>query len=250
MMTRNPAHVPATSAKNGLGRKLAALAGATGAVAAGTAEAVPYTATAGVAAAQNIPGFSFDTATTTATLGALLPPATANTSTDWDLDGDGTPDFRLRNGFGGNSATLGLINTNKFVQEYPVAQESWILKNLATNASVGPGAALVAGNGGIRATFSGVVSFGTQWTPNQSGQFGFSFASAGSTYYGWGSMVRTGSPRGQGFTITEAYYQTTAGSGILVGQVPQVVPEPSSMVLLAIGSAGVMAWRSRRKQAE
>jgi len=248
MMTRNPAHVPATSAKNGLGRKLAALAGATGAVAAGTAEAVPYTATAGVAAAQNIPGFSFDTATTSATLGALLPPATTNTSNDWDLDGDGNPDFRLFNSSNTNfrAGLLQVVNSNKIVLPATINGEAYTFKNLATSSSVGPGAPLRSSN--AFATFLGQPS--SNFTLGQSGQFGFSFASGGSTYYGWGSIVPTGSPVGQGFTITEAYYQTTAGSGILVGQVPQVVPEPTGMVLLAIGSAGVMAWRSRRKQAE
>ena len=47
--------------------------------------------------------------------------------------------------------------------------------------------------------------------------------------------------------ITEAYYNTTPGAAISVGQVPQAVPEPSSMALLGLGAAGVAAWRARRK---
>lgn len=247
MSIRHPATSHTAAAKGRFGRKIAALAGATGAVAAGTAEAVPYTPAAGVAAAQGIPGFSFDTATTTATLGAFLPPATANTSNDWDLDGDGNPDFRLFNSNATFQAgVLQVVNSNKLVLPATINNEAYTFKNLATSSSVGPGSPLRSSNAFV--TFFGAPA--ANWTLGQSGQFGFSFASGGSTYYGWGSMVQTGSPVGQGFTITEAYYQTTAGSGILVGQVPQVVPEPTGMVLLAIGSAGVMAWRSRRKQAE
>jgi hypothetical protein len=63
-------------------------------------------------------------------------------------------------------------------------------------------------------------------------------------------MVVDLTPVGQGFKITEAYYNTVAGAGINVGAVPVPVPEPSSIALLAVGAAGVTAWRARRKQAE
>ena len=59
-----------------------------------------------------------------------------------------------------------------------------------------------------------------------------------------------GTPEGQGYTITEAYYQTTSGAAINVGAVPVAVPEHSSMALVFLGAAGVAAWRARRQQAE
>jgi len=87
----------------------------------------------------------------------------------------------------------------------------------------------------------------SQFTSGTSGQFGFLFEDgAGDTFYGWGSLVIE-SPNPGGYYITEAYYNTVPGTGINVGAVPQIVPEPSSMALLGLGAAGVAAWRARRK---
>lgn len=244
MLTRSdtPAHDSHSAARRG--RKFAALAGATGALAAGTAEAVPYTPTAGVAAAQNIPGFSFVTSTNV-TLGVLEPPSVLNTSTVWDVDGSGTPDYQLGKLKPSitTGARLGFLGQNKL---QVVQGEGLYLQNLATNALVGPGTQLRSTN--IFVTMAGNIDFATGFTLNQPGQFGFSFSGTGGTYFGWGSLVIDGTPTGQGFKITEAYYNTAPGVGINVGAVP--VPEPSSMALLAVGAAGVTAWRARRKQAE
>ena len=49
--------------------------------------------TAGVVAAQGIPGFSF-AAPTTVTSGTLRPPASPG-NTGWDIDGNGQADFNL-----------------------------------------------------------------------------------------------------------------------------------------------------------
>jgi len=87
-----------SSARPGhLKRRLAAVAGAAGAAAIGgaEAEAVIYTPTAGIAAAQGIPGFSFVDASSV-TLGSLRPPATAGVTT-WDVDNNGTSDFQVSN---------------------------------------------------------------------------------------------------------------------------------------------------------
>jgi hypothetical protein len=231
----------ATATQSRLGRKLAALAGATGAVTAGTAEAVPYTPTADVAVAQNIPGFSF-VSDTDVTLGALRPPASAGFAY-WDIDGDGGDDFYLRNvnGF----AIFGPQQTNNAM----IGQrgEGITISNLATGMSVG----LVGPwqNSLAYATFNGTRREpGLQNFPtNASGQFGFRFTSGSDTFYGWGSLVPDLLAPGQGFKITEAYYHSTPGTAIDVGAVP--VPEPSSMVLLALGAAGLTAWRARRGQA-
>ena len=46
------------------------------------------------------------------------------------------------------------------------------------------------------------------------------------------------------FEITMAYYESVPGVAIKVG-----LPEPGSLALLALGAAGVAAWRARRTQA-
>jgi hypothetical protein len=251
MSTHCPATARTAPAKARLGRKLAALAGATGAVAAGTAEAVPYTPTAGVAAAQGIPGFSFNTSTNTATLGSLRPPATPNTAVAWDIDGVGAVDFQVRNQLTSsavnNFARLGPLNYGNSL--VGVQSEGLLLSNLASGVAVNN--AQPFGFSSVPLTVNGGSIFlGGNFLEDTPGQFGFRFVSDSNTYYGWGTLVIDYLAAGRGFEITEAYYNTVPGTGINVGAVPAPVPEPSSIALLAIGAAGVTAWRARRKRAE
>lgn len=231
-------------------RKLAALAGAAGAVAAGAgeAEAVPYTPTAGVVAAQGIPGFSF-VSDTNVTLGSLRPPA-ALASTAWDVDGSGTMDFSLLH-FQANGIDRALFNCGlgADLAKFTVGStSSFQLQNLLTGVAVNSALSSWE-NGQSRMTFNGVNSQTVEYAAG-AGQFGFRFSSNSDTFYGWGSLVIDGTPAGQGFTITEAYYNNTPGGAIAVGAVPQAVPEPAGIALLALGAAGVAAWRARRARPE
>jgi hypothetical protein len=237
----------ASTRTTSLTRKLAAVAGTAGAAAIGASEAqaVVYTPTAGVAAAQGIPGFSFVDASNV-TLGALRPPATDGQQVGWDVDGSGPTDFTLQNS-----------TTSAFLAGYAGAAgvgRSFVvnggdLKQLTAGSVVNAG---VAWDYSIKVTSSQQkvqVSSAFQTNNNQAnppGQFGFRFTNASDTYYGWGSLALDFSkPMGQGFVITEAYYNTTPGGAINVGAVPQAVPEPSSMALLGLGAAGVAAWRRK-----
>ena len=250
MSTHCPATARTAPAKARLGRKLAALAGATGAVAAGTAEAVPYTPTAGVAAAQGIPGFSFNASTNTATLGSLRPPVTPNTAIAWDIDGVGAADFQVKN----SNPFTALIFARLGPLDYGnslvgVQSEGLVLSNLAAGVAVNN--AQPFGFSSVPLTANGGAAFQNQnFLEDTPGQFGFQFASGGNSYYGWGTLVIDYLAAGRGFQITEAYYNTIPDAGINVGAVPAPVPEPSSIALLAIGAAGVTAWRARRKRAE
>ena len=223
--------------------QLLTLAGAAGAavIGGGEAAAVTYTPTAGVAAAQGIPGFSFVDATNV-TLGNLRPPATIGTI-GWDVDGTGGDDFQLTK-FSTYQARLtavggqwiyGTVSTS-FRGMLNKAAGAPVSGNLAPNESFFAGPAIV--------TFSGDKQF-FFFTANVSGQFGFRFTNASDTHYGWASLLIDETPIGQGYKITEAYYNTTPGAAINVGAVP--VPEPACMALLALGAAGVVAWRARRK---
>ena len=227
----------ASTRTTSLTRKLAAVAGTAGAAAIGASEAqaVVYTPTAGVAAAQGIPGFSFVDASNV-TLGALRPPATDGQQVGWDVDGRGPTDFLLKNS---TSAALLSGNSNNLFRAYgndlrKLAAGSAVLANSATWDPL------------IRVTGAGAKSqVSSAFQANTPGQFGFRFTNASARYYGWGSLTLDLNPTGQGFVITEAYYNTTPGGAINVGAVPQAVPEPSSMALLGLGAAGVAAWRRK-----
>ena len=73
---------------------------------------------------------------------------------------------------------------------------------------------------------------------NARGFVGLQFDIGGSLHYGWADMTNLGSNNG---TILHAFgYNSTAGAA------SHPVPEPSSIMLLAAGAAGLAGWRRRR----
>lgn len=244
-----------------LAGKLAALTGAAGAALSGEAFAagITYTPTAGVAAAQNIPGFSF-APPTTVTPGTLRPPATPLGNIAWDVDGNGSDDFYLGNGFN-NAALFPLYTTAHFTKANGLLGSArYKLLNLVSRATVGPAQAWTV------TTFIKVMTYQQAnkqnfFTLNTPGYFGFRFAfnlnnEPPSYYYGWAGVTIDGSALGQGYKITEAFYQTTPSTAIQVGDVPlggpAPVPElsgdPSGIALLAAGFLGLEALRARRRR--
>jgi len=210
MKTAQPARVRKTDST--LVLKLSLLAGAT---------ALASDATAQIIAAQNTP---------------ISPPAGSPgeiTNTTWDVDGLGSTGPGLRNN--GNSSA-------SFTGSNVVGGSSGI-SNLENGDIVSAAGAsfidcTVTSSGDVAALLSG-------WTKNVTGKFGFRFTKSAVTNYGWGELRISGTPVGQGLTITKAYYESVAGAPITVG----VIPEPGSLALLALGAAGVAAWRARRTRA-
>jgi hypothetical protein len=88
---------------------------------------------------------------------------------------------------------------------------------------------------------SGAVVVGSapgNWQLNAVNLFGFRFtASDGGTKYGWGTFQIGSSISGADRTITNLYYESETGVGI-------VVPAPGAMAL--VGLAGIAARRRRR----
>ena len=85
----------------------------------------------------------------------------------------------------------------------------------------------------------------SQWTTAGQGYVGFRFTDPAGTEYGWASLTLNGTPN-NAITLN-SYAFTTAGEVITAGQT--AIPEPGSLALLAMGGAGLLAWRQRRAKA-
>ena len=237
----------ATSARRlSLSQKLAV---ASGAAAAFAGVAAPQSAEAGIVQSTTLP---------------MSPPASVG-SNFWDVDGDGTNDFRLRHSSSSTSstryATLTELGPARFVS--PAARASDGFAKL--NAGFNVGGSLVAGykffsspQAGITITSSGAIGgkAGAQgWAIGDTGYFGFKFSTMSGVHYGWGQISITGTPVGQGYTLAEAYYNDTVGASIEVGDtggspssVPEIDPASAGSVLsLVMGSLAMLERRRLRR---
>ena len=91
------------------------------------------------------------------------------------------------------------------------------------------------------------------------GYFGFKFTIGSGVHYGWGTInfhgVTGGFVQGQGFTLTEAYYNGVAGAPIAVGDrgtaVPEIDPASAGSVMsLVIGSLAMLERRRKLRAAD
>ncbi len=78
------------------------------------------------------------------------------------------------------------------------------------------------------------------------GYFGVKFSLIDGAHYGWVKLQTNGNA--SEWTILSGAYNSVAGESILAGQGPTAVPEPAtSAALLALGAAGLVAYRQRKK---
>ncbi|MFM7162115.1 MAG: PEP-CTERM sorting domain-containing protein [Planctomycetaceae bacterium] len=246
---------PETTATK-LACKLALASGAAVLAAAGATDAH-----AGIIAAQNTP---------------IRPPAGVQSGNDWDVDGDGTVEFRLMHADGIDIIQTSFFGTTVHIFQAGSFRELCVqgsggfgrllrtanqrsLKKLASGATIDSqgvfaGYSSVSFAGANYLTGDGVIkSFAAGWSMGETGFFGFAFNKGGQRHYGWGELQldpTSASTNGYGFQITRAYYNDTPGAPIAAGDTGGggAVPEPSTFALGLLAAGGVAAYRSRRKQ--
>jgi hypothetical protein len=103
--------------------------------------------------------------------------------------------------------------------------------------------AFVGFSGGGGVLFSGFPNF--LWN-GRTGYLGFEFGSKGKDYFGWAKV--SASLFAKSAHVTECAYNTVPGQGIVAGE-DSAVPEPGTLLLLALGAAGLMALRKRKLSA-
>ena len=109
--------------------------------------------------------------------------------------------------------------------------------NLNASSSVG-----VGNNFAANTDYPSYGNFGylSQNFTNNRGFVGLQFDIGASLHYGWAEVTHLGA--GQGITLHGFGYNSTAGAP------SHPVPEPSSILLLATGAAGLAGWRRRRSR--
>lgn len=232
---------PPTSIQLSLGAKLSLAAGP-GAMAAAMA-VMPAGADAAIVASAGLP---------------LGPPVPTGTSNNWDVDGDGTPDFEFRNS--STEAYFDDLNGGRLVVPGAAGQAG--IEKLASGFMVG--ATLAAGYKfhGAAQVSNQITSFSSigsdaqagGWSIGDTGFFGFKFTNASGTHYGWGELNIFGGVDGWGFSVLRAFYQDEADVAIQVGDegstpvaVPALPPPSLALLALALGAAGAPLLRRRRR---
>jgi len=175
---------------------------------------------------------------------------------DLDIDGDSFNDVRFafsggyeygyanvqgasNPGYGVNQFVASNVGSTSYFRPDRVDKRPInILVNSALQFGSGAGYAILGNSGDSTGEFTGERGF-----------MGVRFAIPGdSLHFGWVDLELNSTA--SLLTIHAWGYETVAGLGILTGegQEAQPVPEPATLVTLAMGAAGLYTWRRKRKR--
>ncbi len=175
-------------------------------------------------------------------LGAGVTLDTDGATFDIDFDGGGA-EFTI---------FFGTISYNRVNVSFASTKASWRGRNFWGNngaEALSNGDDVNAGSQWGHSNFGASSYYGNMASSyDTSGNFldtsgkyiGVRFDIGGNTHYGWIQVNVPGVP--DSATITGYAYQDTADAQITAG----AIPEPGSLALLALGAAGLAAWRKKR----
>ena len=241
-----------------LREKLAAVAG-TGAVAVAAVSGAPSEVRGGPVLWSLNPPSPQSTLHRSTTTPIATP--SSDGSNFWDVDGDGTPDFKLElNGTSSYSyARFNDSNGGRLV--VPADQTQNGIAKLPFDLTIGPGFAAAykfhtspqrdntIWTRDESAIYTGGPADDGGWQLGDTGFFGFKFTKGSDTHYGWGEMTISNSYAWSGFTINEAWYENSAGASVGVGAIPEA-SQVAGLSLLALGAAGLAIWRRRKESVD
>jgi hypothetical protein len=182
-------------------------------------------------------------------------------SIDIDLNGDAITDFTLRindlppPGPEGTGVARELVITDT---GNAVVANSYAATLLAsTNIPDGVNFQTL---GTQRLAYTNYISYSNYttrgpWIPTFQGMLGLRFEIDSSTHFGWARLNVFGGEGDISVALTDFAYEACAGKGIHAGSTTggadcTPVPAPGSLGLLALGAAGLAAWRLRRRDGE
>lgn len=120
---------------------------------------------------------------------------------------------------------------------------------LAFGALIDPTAAGWGSGGKMASTSGSSFGFPGDWSSTGADSYlGFYFTDGAGVHAGWADIATTTNSTASSFEVLSYAYETNPNQAITAGQLADT-PEPSSMLLLALGGSGLMALRRRRAAA-